>query len=239
MRFALVFLLALASNAACAQGTLKAASTPAGQPASGLNSGKWEGIAVELLTEMLKTRRIEFMQMNFAELQDALTSSQVDVIAAAFGITPERAEVVDFTKPYGSFRDVLLLPEADKNTYQALSDLKGKRIASSRGGAYVKPLIDAGVNLVEVNNPAAGITALQAGRVEGVVDNGLQLRFRIKQMNLTGLRIVDSYTPITEGKLAYAVRKGDTNLLSTLDAALTKAEQDGLLKRLKEKWLID
>ena len=91
---ALLSTFVLACGPAFAQ--VKAAATPAGQPASGLDaSGKWEGIAVELLTSMLEGRgqKVEFVQTNFADLQGALSASKVDVIAASYGITPERSRV--------------------------------------------------------------------------------------------------------------------------------------------------
>lgn len=241
MRFILSVILMLSSSFAWAEDTLRAASTPAGQPASGLNSstGKWEGLAVELLTELLKSRQIEFLQMNFSELEGALTSSKVDVIAASYGITPERAKVVDFSTPYGNYRDVLLVPETDGTAYQTLADFKGKRIATSRGSAYVKPLSEAGADVTQTDNPVASIGELKANHVDGVVDNVLQLRYRVTQMNLMGYKLVNSYAPIVEGKLAFAVRKGNADLLSTLNAALAQAEQNGTLKQLKTKWSVD
>ena len=239
---ALVLILVLAGNAAQADEILKAASTPAGQPASGLNqaTGKWEGIAVELLTTMLEksNRKVEFVKMNFGDLQSALTESRVDLIAASFGITPERARIVDFSAPYGSYRDVLLVPDSDKASYSSLTELKGVRIATSRGSAYVQPLRDAGADVIEATNPVEAILALKSGTVQGVVDNGLQLRFRVKEMNLSGFKIVDSYKAIYEGKLAYAVRKGDAATLELLNESLKKAEESGLLRTLKDKWSV-
>jgi ABC-type amino acid transport substrate-binding protein len=87
--FGLVSAVVLASSPVLCQEALRVASTPAGQPAPGLDAnGNWEGIAIELLTELAKPRKVEFVQMNFSDLQGALTSSKVDVIAASFGITP-------------------------------------------------------------------------------------------------------------------------------------------------------
>lgn len=234
--------LVLVSQPVLAEGVVRAGSTPAGQPASGLDAGgKWEGVAVELLTEMLSSRgmKVEFTPMNFADLQGALTSSKIDVIAASFGVTPERQRVVDFTEPYGSYRDVLLVPDADKTSYKSLADMKGKRIATSRGSAFVQPLLDAGVHVVQVANPVEGFAELTSGKVDGLVDNGLQMRFRARQMNLTGFRIVDSYAPIAEGKLAFAVRKEDKTLLPMLNEALREAERNGSVGKLKAKWSID
>lgn len=223
-----------------AQGTVRAGSTPAGQPASGLNSAtkEWEGVSVELLEAISKDAgfKVAFTPMPFGELQSTLIDNKIDVIAASFGISPARQKVVDFTTPYGSYRDVLVVPVKDTKTYRSLTDLKGMSIATPKGSSYVEPLKAAGANVVLVNTPPEAITELEAGRVQGVVDNGLQLRYRIEKDNHADLRVIDSYDAILVGQLAFAVRKGDADLLRTLNTSLTKLRENGTVKAISTKW---
>lgn len=240
----LVFGLLLAFTAPLtAEEVVRAGSTPAGQPASGLNptTKEWEGVSVELLKAISKEAgfRPEFAPLPFGELQSALTDNKIDVIAASFGISPARKKVVDFTIPYGSYRDVLVVPANDTKNYRSLTYLKGMSIATPKGSSYVEPLRAAGAKVVLVDTPPEAIKELEAGRVQGVVDNGLQLRYRLKKENLTTLRVIDSYDPILVGQLAFAVRKGDVELLSKLNNSLTKLRDNGTLKAITTKWGVE
>ncbi|MGN6388435.1 MAG: substrate-binding periplasmic protein [Burkholderiaceae bacterium] len=238
-----IFLAALACavpGTASAQQRIGAGSTTAGQPMSGLNpqTGQFEGVAVELLRAVAKDAglAVEFQPMNFAELQPALTGGKIDVIAASFGVTPARAKVVDFTEPYGSYRDVLVVHNDDKRTYRSVADFRGMAIAIPKGSTYVAALKEAGANLTLVDTPPQAIEALEAHRVAGVVDNGLQLTYRLRDHAHPGLKIVDSYQPIQEAKLAFAVRKGDAALLSRLNPSLKKLQDDGTVQAIFAKW---
>jgi polar amino acid transport system substrate-binding protein len=232
-------IVALATPLA-AQEIVRAGSTPAGQPASGLNSvtKEWEGVSVELLKAISASAgfKVEFTPLPFGELQSALVGNNIDVIAASFGISPAREKVVNFTLPYGSYRDVLVVPAKDAKAYRSLADLKGMSIATPKGSSYVEPLRAAGANVVLVDTPPEAITELEAGRVQGVVDNGLQLRHRLKKENHSDLRIIDSYDPILVGQLAFAVRKGDTKLLNELNNSLAKLREDGTVKAITTEW---
>lgn len=228
------------SNASCAQQVLRAGSTTAGQPMSGLNpqTKEFEGVAVELLRAIAKDAglKVEFVPMAFAELQPALNEKKIDVIAASYGITPARIKLVDFTEPYGSYRDILLVRADDQKTYRSTTDFKGMTIATSKGSAYVSALNENGANLTLVDRPPEAISELEARRVAGVVDNGMQLTYQLRNNAHPDLKAVDSYQPIQEAKLAFAVRKGDTDLLTMLNRSLKKLQDDGTVKAIYSKW---
>lgn len=237
-------LLALAApSPSFAQQLLKAGSTVAGQPTSGLNpqTKQLEGISVELLQAIAKDAglQIEFKPMTFAELQPALLDKKIDVIAASYGITPARQKLVDFTDVYGSYRDKLLISVNDTKTYRSAADFKGMSLAIPKGSAYIGGLQEAGAVLTFVSTPPEAISELEAGRVAGVVDNGLQIAYRMQNNAHPALKIVDSYQPIQEGKLAFAVRKGDADLLAKLNASLKKLQADGTVRAIYSRWGLD
>jgi polar amino acid transport system substrate-binding protein len=237
---AFVVLAIAAPNTSFAQQVLKAGSTTAGQPTSGLNSQtkQLEGISVELLRAVARDAglAIEFQPMTFAELQPALLDKKIDIIAASYGVTTARQKLVDFTEVYGSYRDVLIVRSDEMKVYRSVADFKGMSIATPRGSAYVDALKEAGANLTLVSTPPEAISELEAGHVAGVVDNGLQIAYRMRNNAYPDLKVVDSYQPIQEGKLAYAVRKGNADLLAKLNASLTKLQADGTLKTIYSKW---
>ena len=237
---ALAILAMSASTTAFAQEVLKAGSTTAGQPASGLNpeTRQLEGISVELLKAIARDAglAIEFQTMTFAELQPALLSKKIDIIAASYGVTPARQEQVDFSDVYGSYRDVLLVKADDMKAYHSAADFSGMTIATSKGSSYIDGLKGAGANLVYVSTPPEAIGELEAGRAAGVVDNGMQLGYRLRNNAHPGLKLVDTYPPLQVGRLAFAVQKGNTGLLARLNASLKKLQADGTVKEIFTRW---
>lgn len=220
--------------------TIKVGITAAGQPASGLNPQTRlpEGFAVEIVQALAADAglAVEFRPMPFSELQASLLEKQVDAIAGSFGITAERQKVVDFTRPYGSYRDVLIVSAFNPASYRAVADVRGMRIATSRGSSYVKPLEEAGALLSLSASSAESFGKLEAGNVDGVIENELQLRYLLSRSPRTDYRVVDTYVPILVGHLAFAVRKGDADLLLKLDSSLAKLEASGLVAEIMRKW---
>lgn len=231
---------AAAASRAQVASILKVGITSAGQPASGLNpqTGAPEGFAVEIMQAVAADAGLvpEFRPMPFGELQPSLLDKRVDAVAGSFGITPERQRVVDFTQPYGSYRDVLLVRASNLNTYRSVADLTGMKIATSRGSSYVRPLEEAGAVLSLSASPAESIAKLEAGSIDGIIDNELQITFRLRASGRTDFRVIDSYQPILVGHLAFAVRKGDAGLLLKLDRSLSKLNAGGSVAEIKRKW---
>jgi polar amino acid transport system substrate-binding protein len=235
--FAAMLALASLGNA---QGVLRVGSTTAGYPVSGFNgqTHKWEGIAVELLAAVAKDAHleIEFQPLVFAQLQPALLERKIDIIAAGYGITPAREKIVGFTAPYWTVRDVLVVPVEDTKAYKSHADFKGMSIVTPKGSAYVAGLQDAGAKVTLADSPPLVLAELEAGRVAGAVDNGLQVAYRLRENAHPKLKIVDTYTPFQVTKVAFAVRKGDNDLLARLNASLAKLQADGTVRSIAAKW---
>ncbi len=234
---ALTFAIA---GSSAAQSVVRVGSTTAGQPTSGLNpqTKQWEGVAVELLLAVAKDAglRVELQPMTFGELQDALVGGKIDIIASGYGPTPAREKVVDFTRSYWSFRDLLVVPVTDTRVYTSPADFRGMSIATPKGSAYVNGLQEAGAKLTFVATPPDALAELEAGHVAAVVDNGLQVAYRLRGNAHPGLKLVSSYSPVQEGRLAFAVRKGDSELRAKLDASLAKLQADGTVNAIAAKW---
>jgi polar amino acid transport system substrate-binding protein len=228
------------AGAAWAQPVLKVGSTTAGQPTSGLNpqTKQWEGVAVELLQAVARDAGlpIEFQPMTFAELEPALLDQKIDIIASGYGPTPTRERLVDFTQPYWLFRDILVVPIGDTKIYRSPADFKDMSIVTPRGSSYVNGLNEAGARLTFVASPPDGLVELEAGHVAGAVDNGLQMAYRLRGNAHPGLKMVKSYSPFQEGRLAFAVRKGSPELLAKLKASLAKLQADGTVASIAAKW---
>lgn len=233
--------IASASAPAAERASLKVGMTMAGQPASGINADTSmpEGFAIDLMLAIAADAglNVYFRPMTFGELQQSLLDGKIDIIAGSYGITPERQKVVDFTRPYGAHHDVLIVKSSDNGAYRTVADLKGRRISTSRGSSFVKPLQDAGTELNLSATIPESIAKLETGAVDGVVENGMIASYVLR--NRTGVRIADGYQPILTSSLAFAVRKDDGELRARLDQSLAKLQASGVVTQVMKSWGVE
>ena len=76
--------------------------------------------------------QVEFVQVAGPTRIPALLTNQVDIVVATLGMSPERANQVWFSMPYGSV-DVVFVSKA-ANKFMKPGDTVGKRIGVVRGG---------------------------------------------------------------------------------------------------------
>lgn len=127
---------------------------------------------------------IEFKKVLPADRQAALDSGTVDMIVAAYSITPERAASVDFAGPYLTAGQDLLV-KADNSDITGPHSLDGKVLCSPAGttaAANIKsPQYSSGVTLREMPDNASCVQALLAGEVDAVTTDDVILTGFVSQ----------------------------------------------------------
>ncbi|MEJ5228363.1 MAG: transporter substrate-binding domain-containing protein, partial [Pseudothermotoga sp.] len=81
-----------------------------------MENGQFVGFDMDLMREIAKLAGFElkFVDMSFDSLIPALRAGQVDVVAAAMTITDERKQVVDFSQPYWTAdQSIIVKAESD------------------------------------------------------------------------------------------------------------------------------
>src|SRR5512144_1793659 len=101
---------------ASAQQVLKVGSTPTGIPFTFLDTktNTIQGIMVDLVTEVGKDAgfSVQIEPMQFSALIPSLTSSKIDIIAAAMFITAPRKDDVAASAPIYTYGEGLVVPKA-------------------------------------------------------------------------------------------------------------------------------
>src|SRR5881398_610089 len=125
-----VALLAASYAPAQAQKVMKVGSTPTGIPFTFLDTktNTIQGVMVDLVTEVGKDAgfQVQIEPMQFSTLIASLTSNKIDIISAAMFVTAPRKEVIDFSEPFYSYGEGLLVPKTDTRAYTSQEDLKGE-----------------------------------------------------------------------------------------------------------------
>jgi polar amino acid transport system substrate-binding protein len=239
---ALAAVVLTATMPASAQKVLKVGSTPTGVPFTFLDTktNSIQGIMVDLITEIGKDAgfQIQIEPMQFSTLIASLTSNKIDIISAAMFVTPARKEVIDFSEPFYSYGEGLLVPKGDSKTYTRQDDLKGEVVGAQVGTAFVDALKKSGLfSEVKAYDTIPDILRdVNAGRLKAGFADYPILAYNLKQGGFPEARIVESYKPATIGSVGIGVRKGDTELLARINASLAKLKANGTVEKILDKW---
>jgi len=240
---AAVAVLALAASLpASAQQALKVGSTPTGIPFTFLETktNSIQGIMVDLITEIGKDAgfAVQVEPMQFSTLIPSLTANKIDIISAAMFVTPARKEVIDFSEPFYTYGEGLLVSKSDNKAYAGLEDLKGEVVGAQVGTAFVDALKKSGLfSEVKAYDTIPDILRdVNAGRLKAGFADYPILAYYLKQGGFPEARVVDTYKPTIIGSVGIGVRKGEAELLGKINASLAKLKANGTVGKILEKY---
>ncbi|TPE49533.1 transporter substrate-binding domain-containing protein [Amaricoccus solimangrovi] len=163
-----------------------------------------------------------------------LLSGQVDLLVASLGITPERAERVDFSEPYAGIAIAVYgLTDVDLSAPEKLAGHTiGVTRASTQDSAVTAVAPD-GATIQRFDDDASAVQALLSGQVEAIgVSNII-----INQIEQVAPGRFDVKFDLSQQKQGIAVPPGSDALLAEINAFLEKIKADGKLNEIHEKWL--
>lgn len=100
----------------------------------------FEGIDIEiakLLADSLGVAndKIEFVPVTTPTREPFLQESKVDLVLAAYTVTQEREDVIDFAGPYLESPFAFLVPAGNPKNIETLDDLEGLKLCTASGGS--------------------------------------------------------------------------------------------------------
>jgi len=213
--------------------------------------GEKRGMEYELLREYerflnqqppkhkIKTN-IVFIAVPFEELIPALREGRGDISAAGLTIIPERQKRVAFTTPYIINVNEIIVTSKLAKGLKELNNLAGRKVHVVAGSSYIQHLKRLNeqfkrdglkpINIVQVNKNLEAEDVLQmvnSGIFElTVVDHHIA---ELWSKVLTGLVLKKDLVINSGGKIAWAVRKENPELLDSLNKFVKKHGQGTLL----------
>ena len=182
---------------------------------------------------------IEFVNTEFDALIPALESNQGDIICAGMDkLSGDRQEKADFGDTYFE-SDLMLLVKSDselKGIEDVTSDMKLAAQLGTTSGEYIQGLADEGkiAGAVVLNQWTDCYMQLQNGDVQGVVvDKPVGEAYLAK--NGDKAKVVGDLFGDHE-EYAFAVKKGNTELLDKLNAGLANIKANGKFDEIVSKW---
>lgn len=201
--------------------------------------GKNQGFDVEIAKHVAKDllgdeNKVQFVLTEAANRVEYLKADKVDIIFANFTVTPERQEVVDFSKPYLKVSLGVVSPKAKPIT--DVAQLKDQTLLVNKGTTadsfFTKSHPEIKLQKYEQNTET--FDALKDGRGAALAhDNLLVLAWAKENPNYTvGITSLGQHDLI-----APAVKKGDKELLDWLNQDLEKLAKEGVIQQAYEKTL--
>lgn len=205
-----------------------------------MEEGELVGFDVDLMEAIAEEQGYElsWQDISFASLIPALDAGKVDAVAAAMTIKAERDKKVDFSEPYWSADQAVIVREdSDINVVQAL--MGGRMIGAqtgTTGASWIKEeLVEKGVVGEEVSRHydtyVMAVRDMVNGRVDSVVvDTPVANTFTKRQP----VKIIAKL--VTGENYGLAVKEGNDQLLEELNEGLEKVRDSGQYAEIVEKW---
>lgn len=197
---------------------------------------EYVGFDIDLIKALGKQMGMEVkvQSMNFDGLIPALDSGNIDAAISGMTITGERAQKVNFTKPYYK-SGISIIVKPDNNTIKDVKDLEGKKIAvqiGTTGADEAKKIKDAQIR--EFNSAPEAILELKAGGVDAVMNDLPVNEYYIAQSGGKDAKIVGK--TLTSEDYGIAVAKKNKELADKLDKALEELKKNGEYEKIYAKW---
>ena len=178
---------------------------------------------------------VKVKDIDFNSLITAMNADKVDFIMAGMKKTPERAKNADFTEPYFTDQNEIVVNK-DSNI-KSVEDLKGKTVGVQAGSIQETKAIEVskkvGFKVENRNRIPEMVEELKAGRFDAVViEQSVASGYLNKLPEMQGELMQEFFE---QSGSAVALPKG-SKLTPKFDKALKELKEDGTVDKLVKKW---
>lgn len=205
--------------------------------------GRLDGIEVDFARALANEigRSVEVVQVAFPDLIGELNAGRIDIIMSGMSVTPRRSGLVSFTEPYIEVGQMALVRAADLYRFagQDWTEMPGLRVGFERattGSKFVQNELKDKVP-VEFANKEDGLDALKDNLIDVFVHDAPFVWLVVGSPQHPNKEIAGRFTPLTDEKVAWAVRKGDDELLAQLNSVLDRWRDNGTVDSVLDKWI--
>lgn len=206
---------------------LRVGTSPDFPPFEFINETTNEIVGIDIDLVKLVAQKIgyevEIVPIDFDGLIPALQAGQIDIVASGMTITEDRSKVVDFSIPYWEANQAILIVKGSQFKPRSLEDLNGK-VVGVQTGTTAEELVTKYINETSANIQVKSYTSyilatqdLLNGRIDVVIVDEPVARALQRTYN-----VETSATIETGERYGFAVRKGNTELLSAINKALSE-----------------
>ncbi len=201
-------------------------------------NGDADGFSVELFKEAARhvNLDVKFVTGTWDSVKNLLRAGEIDALPLV-GRTPERENYFDFTFPYLTLHGAIVVRK-DNDDIFSLEDLSGKEVAVMKGDNAEEFMRRSDIDCDLITTPtfARAMYQLDNGKYDAVVMQKLLALQLIAQNDYKNLKIAGPPLKEFPQHFTFAVREGNSTLLSALNEGLSMVMTDGTFYRLRSKW---
>lgn len=179
---------------------------------------------------------VEFQPIDWAAKEIELESGKIDALWNGLTITDERKETMGITDPYLQNRQIIVV-KTDSDI-QSKADLEGKVVGLQDGSSAVDAVnadeLASAMELTTYDTNILALSDLDIGRVDAVVADETFVGYYMAQ-NENDFRVIED-GDFGEEYYGIAVKKGNTELLNAIQAALDELDADGTAAEISNTW---
>ncbi|MCF3934797.1 transporter substrate-binding domain-containing protein [Acuticoccus sp. M5D2P5] len=205
--------------------------------------GEAAGFDVDYCGDLAKTLGVEYevVETPSPDRIPALISGRVDVSVAGASITAERAQTIDFSRPYATYPWVVVTKEA--NGIGAFEDLASRTVGGVRGTLpeiMMKAYSDEnwsgeGYKYLSYNSDSEKNLALDQGRIEAFVGVATAAAATVSLPQFSEFEICCE-APFDPDIVGMMVRKNEPAMLDAANAFVAEQIESGRYQELYQKW---
>ncbi|MDX8460998.1 transporter substrate-binding domain-containing protein [Mesorhizobium humile] len=226
------------------RGTIVVGTEAAFEPFEFVRDGQIVGYNKDILDHVVDKLGVKLDQLNlpFQGLLPGLLAKKFDLMATSTGINAERAAKYAYTRPTGSFENVIVV-RANEDRIKKPEDINGMVVATQLASS-VQPVIEAYDKELKAKGGGIGEiklftsfpethVALASGQVDAIVIASPSAAVLMKNVPDT-YKIVGSIGEFQY--LAWVVRPEDKDLRDLINTSIGELKDSGKLKELQLKW---
>jgi polar amino acid transport system substrate-binding protein len=210
-----------------------------------VKDGKPMGLDHDLIANLRKEAKFEVRQeiVPWQGLLAGVATGKYDAAITAANVTDERAQSLDFTMPIAEGTNYYVKRKGD-NRIKSVKDLAGLTVGVQQGSAQLAQLPELEEMLKKTGGKLGTVVQyasypeayqdLANGRLDYVINTVVTVSSLVREKPA----VFEAGQPVsTSGYHAWAVKKGNTELLAYLNKFLAEQRKSGALYQLQDKWL--
>lgn len=188
-------------------------------------NGEIVGVDVDIAREIAKElgKELVIKDIAFDSIINEVRTGKADIGAAGISYSDERAKKVDFSINYSVSKQVVIVK--NDSFINSINNINDKKIAVQLGSVADTYVTENYKNaeIVRQKKYLAAIEDLKVGKVDLVVMDELPAKEIIEKNS--GIKILDG--ELTSDSYGMIVKKGNTELLETVNKVLNRLSSDG------------
>jgi polar amino acid transport system substrate-binding protein len=205
--------------------------------------GRIVGYEIDLINAIAAEAglQVKFADVPWRKIFNELDEGKYDAIIASVSITDGRREKYDFSEPYFTAEQLMVVPKA-----MAEEPLNGKTIAAFKlttGAETIRLYQKCSITFYTVEETEKAFRDLSKGYIYGILcDSPLAVNYAVYNKKYKGkfairTDVIPEGSPTPRENYGIVVKKGNAELLTLINQGLQTVRDKGIEGKIREKWI--